>query len=125
MTRLAPANANPVVRLWRDANPDQYGARGNAPASVAARVDWADVGGDGKTEFLHVIGLDGSVSQAVRSDISGQTGARVTLADGRTVIVRFNISGQDGTIEIRNSSGAVLQNTTLPNTVQAPPIYSN
>lgn len=125
MTRLAPANANPVVTLWRDANPEQYGARGNAPASVAARVDWTDVGGDGKTEFLHVIGLDGSVSQSARSDVSGQTGARVKLADGRTTIVRFNIAGQGGTIEIQSSTGAVLQSTTLPNTVQAPPIYSN
>lgn len=125
MTRLAPAAAIPTVTLWSNANPEQYGARGNAPASTSARVDWRDSGGDGRTEFLHVIGLDGSVSQAVRSDASGQTGTRVTLSDGRAVTVRFNISGRGGTIEIRDAFGAVQQSGNLPATIQAPPIYSN
>lgn len=120
MTRLAPANVIPTVTMWRDANSAQYGS-----TVTAARVDWRDSGGDGKTEFLHVIGIDGSVSEAVRSDLSGQIGTRIALADGRTVIVRFNIAGRGGTIEIRNSSGTVVQNETLPVTVQAPPLYSN
>ncbi len=120
MTRIAPVNATTTTTLWRNANSAQY-----ASASTAARVDVTDAGSDGSSEFLHVAGLDGSVSQAVASNAPGQTGTAVTLSDGRVVTVRFNQNSRGGTIQIRSAGGAVLESGALPVAVQAPPIYAN
>ena len=59
------------------------------------------------------------------SNAAGQTGASVTLADGRVVTVRFNQNSRGGSIEIRSAGGAILESGALPNTIQAPPIYAH
>ncbi len=88
------------------------------------RVDVAHAAGS-SSNFLNVLGTDGSVTAAVRSDVAGQTGATLTLVDGRRVTVRFSTAGTGGTIEISNSLGAVLLSEALPTTVQAPALFAN
>ncbi len=113
--RIAPAGLTTQVRSWPTLN---------AGIRAGVRIDVADGAGD-TSVFLHVLGTDGSVTNAVRADASGQTGTTMSLADGRTVHVRFSNLGTGGTIEIRSASGAVLLSRTLPTTVQAPPLYAN
>jgi hypothetical protein len=119
MRRLVPATASTTTTLWRTVN-SQYSA-----TSTAARVDVVDPAPGNSSEFLHVIGLDGAASLAERSDAPGQTGAVVTLADGRVVTVRFNQNSSGGTISIRSAGGGMLESGALPTSVQAPPVYAN
>lgn len=120
LRRIAPAIGTPVTTLWIAANSKDY------PADrTAARVDLVETGAGGKSEFLHVVSLDGSVTTAVASNANGQTGTAITLADGRVVTLRFNQSGRGGTIEIKSAGGAVLESRPLPTSVEAPPIYAN
>lgn len=119
MRRLVPATASTTTTLWRTVN-SQYSA-----TSTAARVDVVDPAPGNSSEFLHVIGLDGAASLAERSDAPGQTGAAVTLADGRVVTVRFNQNSSGGTISIRSAGGGMLESGALPTSVQAPPVYAN
>jgi hypothetical protein len=114
-----------------------YAAQGNsldvfglAPAGVTgrwvagSRVEVSD-SADGQSNFLHVLGTNGSVSQAVRDDSVGTIGARISLADGRTAVVRFNSgSGSGGTLELRRADGSLIQAGALPSTVQAPPLFA-
>ena len=72
-----------------------------------------------------MLGTDGSVTQALRSDASGQTGAQITLAGGRTATVRFSTTGTGGTLEIREAGGSVVTSGALPTTVQAPALFAN
>lgn len=128
MTRIAPATATTTMTLWEDVNPLQYKplpANPPPPPNPAMRFDVVEPGAGASSEFLHVMGLNGSVSQAVASNAAGQTGTIVTLADGRTVTLRFNRDSRGGAIEIRSAGGAVLESAALPTTVQAPPIYAN
>lgn len=60
--------------------------------------------------FLHVLGANGALGAAARSDGSGQTGAQVSLADGRT-------------LELRAANGDVQFNAVLPATVSPPPLF--
>lgn len=113
-----------------------YAAQGNsldvfglAPAGVTgswvdgSRVEVSDSAA-GQSNFLHVLGTNGSVSQAVRDDGTGTIGARITLADGRTAVVRFNSgNGTGGTLELRRADGSLIQVGALPTTVEAPPLF--
>ena len=115
----------------------QYAAGGNqldvyglAPAGATGvwtagkRVEVTD-SSTGQSTFLHVLGTHGAVASAVRDDISGQTGSRITLADGRSVLVRFNTSaGTGGTMELRAANGALVYGGALPTTVQAPALFA-
>ncbi|MDG2535465.1 hypothetical protein P6144_17520 [Sphingomonas sp. HITSZ_GF] len=119
MLRIVPATGTPTTTLWKSANATDFAT------STAARVDLAEAGAGGSSEFLHVIGLDGAVAQAVAANAAGQTGTAITLADGRVVTLRFNQNSRGGTIEIKSAGGAVLESRALPTGVEAPPIYAN
>ncbi len=120
--RLAPNGASVQSTLW-SAVSDQYRA---TPPVMATRVDVTDSASGNSSLFLHVMGLDGAVTSSVRADAAGQTGATITLADGRVATVRFNNTTAGGTLEIRASAGgAVLESGALPTTVQAPPLFVN
>ncbi|RYG17641.1 MAG: hypothetical protein EON96_06410 [Caulobacteraceae bacterium] len=121
MERLSPVAATTNVALWRTIMPSRF----PGDANPATRMDVIDATGGTRSDFLHVIGLDGAFTRAERSDAGGQIGATVTLADGRVAIVRFNQNSQGGTIEIRSSTGAVLESRALPTTVTTPPLYAN
>jgi hypothetical protein len=119
VTRLAPAGATTQPTQWSNVSSEFSG-------TTATRVDVRPTAVSDSSEFLHVLAADGSISQAVRSDATAQTGAMVTLADGRVVTVRFNTAAPGGTFEIRSGSGgAVLEGGALPATVQAPPLFMN
>lgn len=120
MRRILPAGGTPATTLWRTANSADF-----VTESTAARVDLIETGAGGRSEFLHVIGLDGAVTQAIASDAAGQTGTAITLADGRVVTLRFNQNTRGGTIEIKSAGGAVLESRALPTGVEAPPVYAN
>lgn len=87
-----------------------------------SRVETAHSAGN-QSLFLHVLGVNGAVSTTARSDASGQTGAQVTLADGRTLTVRFSNAGTGGTLDLRAANGAGLFNAALPITVTVPPLF--
>jgi hypothetical protein len=87
-------------------------------------VDVVDSSGT-QSQFLHVLGTNGSVSATTRSDAPGQTGVQITLADGRTAIVRFANAATGGTLELRQADGTVLRSGALPTTVVAPPLFRN
>jgi hypothetical protein len=114
VTRLSPAGLTTQVNAWS----------GSGIASSGSRVDVADANGDSSV-FLHVMGTDGSVTSSARSDASGQTGAQVTMSNGRTATVRFSTTGTGGTLEIRDATGAVLSSGALPTAVQAPALFVN
>lgn len=120
LRRILPAAGTPVTTLWKVANSKDYAA-----ASTSARVDLVETGAGGRSEFLHVAGLDGAVTQAIASDAPGQSGTAITLADGRVVTLRFNQASRGGTIEIRAAGGALLESRTLPTGVEPPPVYAN
>jgi hypothetical protein len=63
------------------------------------------------------------VLAAERADATAQTGARITLADGRLAWVRFSNDGTGGTLELRTASGALQWSGPLPSTVTAPPLF--
>jgi len=90
---------------------------------AGARVEAADSAGT-ESRFLHVLGAGGAVAAAVRSDAPGQTGALVTLADGRSALVRFSDAGTGGTLELRDAGGALLRSGPLATTVTAPPLFA-
>lgn len=100
-----------------------------APTSLTSvltgqRVEVTD-GGAGQTLFLNVLGTNGSVTNAVASNGTGQTGTQITLSDGRTVTVRFSDSGTGGTLEMPAFNGASAYSGALPTTVAAPPLFRN
>ena len=108
VTRLSPTGLSAQVLSWPTLN---------SQANSGVRVDVADSTGD-SSMFLNVIGVNSSVKSSVRSDATGQTGGQISLADGRTVTVRFNNTGTGGNIIITNSAGAQLVNEALPTVVQ-------
>ena len=113
--RLAPAGLTTQVTAWPSLN---------AEVTSGVRVDVADANGD-TSVFLHVLGTDGSVTQALRSDAAGQTGAQISLSTGRTATVRFNTTGSGGTLEIRESNGSLVTTGALPTTVTPPALFVN
>jgi hypothetical protein len=116
VVRLAPAGLASHVVSWPSANSDM---------SAGTRVDVADSNASNSSVFLNVLGADRAFSSAVRSDLIGQTGAKITLANGNTATVRFSTAGTGGTLELRNQAGAVISSSTLPTTVQTLPRLAN
>ncbi len=115
VTRLAPASLS-----WQLSRPT---LPGDFWLDQPQRAQATHTGGT-STQFLHVLGTQGSVVSAVRSDATGQTGAQITLDDGRTVLVRFGNAGPGATtLEIRQANGTVALSRTLPNTVSTPPLF--
>jgi hypothetical protein len=114
------ANRLDVMRLA----PSGLSSRAVAGFGSGYRVEVADANGD-TSHFLNILGTNASVTSAIRSDAVGQTGANISLADGRQVIVRFSTAGTGGTIDIRNSAGLPILSETLPTTVQAPALFVN
>jgi hypothetical protein len=66
-----------------------------------------------------VLGTNGSVTAATRSDAPGQTGVVISLNDGRTATVRFAQTGTGGTLEIRTAGGTTEASGPLPTTSHA------
>lgn len=102
--RLAPAGLVSQVVAWPSASADYLSG---------VRVDVADAVGD-QTVFLHVLGADGAVTGAVRDDAQGQLGARLTLADGTTVTVRFNTESSGGSIAVQAPGAVPVAPAALP-----------
>ena len=117
--RVAPGGLNYQVSTPTLVEPSDTLSNANAK-----RVDVVDTAGL-QSQFLHVMGTNGSVSSVVRSDASGQTGVVVQLADGRAVTVRFGNNTTGGTLDIRQGSGAVQFGGALPASVTAPPLFRN
>lgn len=88
----------------------------------ARQVNVMDTAGT-QSQFLHVLGTNGSVTAATRSDGPGQTGVVITLNDGRTATVRFAQTGTGGTLEVRTAGGAALTSGPLPTTVTPPGLF--
>jgi hypothetical protein len=115
--RLSPASL--PWQLSRPALPGDFWLEGNPQRAQATHT------GSGTTQFLHVLGTQGSVVSAVRTDATGQTGAQITLQDGRQVLVRFGTaSAGKSTLEIRRADGTLAVSQALPNTVAAPPLFA-
>jgi hypothetical protein len=100
-----------------------------APANLTSvltgqRVEVTD-STTGQTLFLNVLGTNSSVTNAVASNGTGQTGTQITLSDGRTATVRFSDSGTGGTLELPAYNGAPAYSGALPTTVVAPPLFRN
>jgi hypothetical protein len=110
----------PVVSTvsWAAVNPANYAGK------TATRIDVTDTAPGNSSEFLHVIGLNGSVTASFRDDADGQTGVTFTLADGRTVTTRFNKATRGGTLEIRRDAQLELSGT-LPTHVHRIPLFPN
>lgn len=115
VSRLAPAGLS-----WQLSRPT---LPGDFWLDQPQRAQAVHTGGP-SMQFLHVLGTQGSVVSAVRSDATGQTGAQITLDDGRTALVRFGNAGPGATtLEIRQGNGTVALSRTLPSTVSAPPLF--
>ena len=101
-------------------------------APAAAQGSW--VGGDrveitdttaGASFFLNVLGANGAVQQALRSDDGTQQGVRIELADGRVALVRFNAGAAGGRVELRQPDGSVKLDAALEQTVTVPPVFTD
>jgi len=90
----------------------------------ARRIDVVDATTGTSSNFLHVMGTNSSVSAATRSDGTGQIGTTITLADGRTVTVRFNTATTGGTLTVQSGSTTQFSGS-LPTTVTATPVFLN
>jgi hypothetical protein len=119
VVRLAPTGLSSQVIAWPSLN-----TASDTEYFSGSRVDVADTSGTSSV-FLNVLGADHAFTNAVRSDVSGQTGAQITLADGSTATVRFSTDGTGGTLEIKNQSGTITFSGTLPTSIQAPPRFAN
>ncbi len=104
-----------------------------APSGLSAQWVSSSVGGSRvevaqsagtQTQFLHVLGTNGAVSAAARSDQADQTGAEITLADGRRAVLRFGNVARGGTLELRSAGGGLLFQGPLPATVAPPPVFT-
>lgn len=101
-----------------------------APADVqgswqgGARVEIADAAA-GSSFFLNVLGANGAVQQAARSDGEGQTGVRIDLADGRVATVRFGNEAAGGRLQLAAADGSTLLDTSLAQGVQTPPVFTD
>jgi hypothetical protein len=123
----APTLNGNLISYVNGAN--QLDVRRIAPTSLTSvltgqRVEVTD-SATGQTQFLNVLGTNGSVSNAVASNGTDQTGTQITLADGRTATVRFANSGTGGTLELPAFNGAAAYSGALPTTVVAPPLFRN
>lgn len=87
-----------------------------------ARAEVADATGS-DSQFLHVIGLGGAVTSAVRSDAAGLIGTRITWADGRVAELRFSAAGTGGSLRLLAADGATLRTEALATTVVTPPWF--
>ena len=122
--KVAPASATVQVFRWSTETPVDYSEDFAAANATAYRVDVTHAAGD-TTEFLHVLSTNGAVTGTpASSDTAGQVGTQFTLADGRTVTVRFNIAGDGGNITIRQGTTTLLDEA-LPTTVQTLPLFAN
>jgi hypothetical protein len=112
VTAVAPESSQVAVI-------DMYATYGINEYLFGKRFD-SSVTTNGLTHFLHVLSVDGAVLSSVRGANDGEVA--VTLADGRVVQLAFNLTGQGGTIQVRDGSGAVLVSEALPTTVVPPPV---
>jgi hypothetical protein len=76
----------------------------------------------GPTRFLDVLSVDGAVTSVTPGSDEGSV--TLTLADGRTVALSFNLDIPGGTIEIRDAANQVLVSEPLPATVTPPPLLA-
>ena len=88
------------------------------------RVEIAD-SSSGASFFLNVLGANGAVQQATRSDDGTQTGVRVQLSDGRVATVRFDANAPGGRIELRAADGSLKLDSALTQGVVAPPVFTD
>ena len=119
VVRLAPTGLTSQVVAWPSLN-----TASDTEYFSGSRIDVADTSGTSSV-FLNVLGADHAFTNAVRSDVSGQTGAQITLADGSTATVRFSTAGTGGTLQINNQSGTATFSGSLPTSVQTPPRLAN
>ncbi len=87
------------------------------------RVDVVDSSAGGSL-FLNVLSTNGDVASVTASDASGQTGALITFADGRTALVRFSNDGPGGTLELKAPDASVVRSGALPTGVQVLPLFA-
>ncbi len=111
--RLAPTGLTSQVIAWPTVNSEM---------NAGVRVDTAHSTGN-ETLFLHVLGVDGAVSSAMRSDNSEQIGAQISFAGGESVTIRFASTASGGAIEVLAANGSTLVSGDLPTTVQVPPLF--
>ena len=117
--RVAPSGLSYVVSTPVMVEPSDALTYANA-----RRVDVVDTAGT-QSNFLHVMGTNASVTAATRSDATGQTGAVITLADGRTVTVRFANTTTGGTLVITKADGTTQVTGSLPTGVATLPQFRN
>jgi Divergent InlB B-repeat domain/Bacterial Ig domain len=74
--------------------------------------------------FVHVLGTNGSVTNAETANTDGHAGTRITLADGRVATVRFPTAQLGGQLEIVSANGTVVTTGPLPKTIGEPALYA-
>jgi hypothetical protein len=110
---VSPAQSALTITDMRTLDPDFEGGY---------RID-ASVTTSGRSDFLHVLSVDGSVTGITRGANDGA--ATVFLANGRKVTVAFDLAAQGGTIEVRNGDGDVLVSEALSESVATPSLGDN
>jgi hypothetical protein len=111
---VLPSGTTPAVVEWATADSDSRGG---------FRVD-ITASGDGPTYFLNVLSVNDSVSAVADASAGGMQGAMLTLADGRTVAVRFADTGFGGMLDITGGSAPAVH-ATLSASVATLPRYAN
>jgi len=115
VVRLAPTGLPWHVAAWPSLSSDMNGG---------FRAQASDAGGDASI-FVHVLGADRAFTQAQLINEGEQVGALLTLADGRSVTLRFSRNGTGGGLEIRSAAGQVSVSGALPNSIQTPARFAN
>ncbi len=98
----------------------------------ATRVDVQDTTtGTASSNFLHVIttsmssATSGVTSVSTPVAVSGMTGVKINLADGKVATLYFSNAGTGGKIEIKSDTGAVMSSGALPTSVTIPDLFKN
>jgi hypothetical protein len=74
----------------------------------------------GSVRHLHVISLDGAVTAATSSPMGNDDGVSITLADGRSAVVRFHQASIGGSLSITGGSGAAVDATLTSGVASLP-----
>lgn len=106
-----------------------------APQSADVQIHpWSSLPSDGEMQggyrvdvtgsepvFLHVLSTQNAVATATADHPTGQTGARISFADGGTASVHFSTDGRGGTLRYERG-GQVRFDGALPTSVATLPI---
>jgi hypothetical protein len=112
---LGPEGATPQVVDWTT----------DDDMSGGWRLDVAHSSGDGRSRFLHVLSVEGAVTDAVAVSEGSLEGADLLLVDGGSAEFRFAADSWGGTLRVLDAAGAETLTAALEPGVAELPVMDD